>query len=71
MDILERAQGVDPSGERTIGVLTKTDLIGPGNEEEVLSVVNNIRKPLALGYIMVKNRTQREITEKMTTARSR
>ena len=30
VDILERAQGVDKSGERTIGVLTKTDLIGPG-----------------------------------------
>ncbi len=71
MDILERALGVDPSGERTIGVLTKTDLIGPGNEEEVMQVVNNIRKPLALGYIMVKNRSQREINEKMTTTRSR
>jgi interferon-induced GTP-binding protein Mx1 len=52
-------------------VLTKTDLIGPGNEEEVLSVVNNIRKPLALGYVMLKNRSQKEIKENMTTARSR
>lgn len=56
VDILERAQAVDPHGERTLGVITKTDLIGPGSEEEVLSVVNNIRKPLALGYIMLKNR---------------
>ncbi len=71
MDILERALNVDPTGERTIGVLTKTDLIGPGNEEEVLSVVNNIRKPLALGYVMLKNRSQKEIKENMTTARSR
>lgn len=62
---------MDPTGERTIGVLTKTDLIGPGNEEEVLAVVNNIRKPLTLGYVMVKNRSQREIAEKMSTARSR
>jgi interferon-induced GTP-binding protein Mx1 len=71
VDILERALNVDPTGERTIGVLTKTDLIGPGNEEEVLSVVNNIRKPLALGYVMLKNRSQKEIKENMTTARSR
>lgn len=71
VDILERAQGVDPTGQRTIGVLTKTDLVGPGNEEEVLSVVNNIRKPLHLGYIMVKNRSQKEITENISTAKAR
>lgn len=71
VDILERAQTVDPGGERTIGVLTKTDLIGPGNEEEVIAVVNNIRKPLALGYVMVKNRSQKEITDKITTAKAR
>ena len=71
VDILERAQSVDPRGERTIGVLTKTDLIGPGNEEEVLSVVNNVRKPLALGYVMVRNRSQKEILENVTTAKAR
>ena len=54
VDILERAQRVDPLGERTIGVLTKADLIGPGNEEEVLAVLHNIRKPLALGYVMLR-----------------
>jgi interferon-induced GTP-binding protein Mx1 len=62
---------VDPSGERTIGVLTKTDLIGPGNEDEVLAVVNNIRKPLALGYIMVKNRSQKDLSEKMSNLKAR
>lgn len=56
MDILERAQKVDARGERTIGVLTKPDLIGPGNEDEVLAVLHNVRKPLQLGYVMVKNR---------------
>jgi interferon-induced GTP-binding protein Mx1 len=71
VDILERAQGVDPQGERTIGVLTKTDLIGPGSEDEVLAVVRNIRKPLALGYIMVKNRSQKDLAENVTTAEAR
>jgi interferon-induced GTP-binding protein Mx1 len=71
VDILERAQSVDPKGERTIGVLTKTDLIGPGNEEEVISVVNNVRKPLALGYVMVRNRSQKEIAENISTAKAR
>jgi interferon-induced GTP-binding protein Mx1 len=58
-------------GERTIGVLTKTDLINPGGEDEVLAVVNNIRKPLALGYIMVKNRTQKDLNENMSAAKAR
>lgn len=45
---------VDPSGKRTIGVLTKPDLINPGGEAEVLEVLSNNRKPLKLGYVMVK-----------------
>lgn len=71
VDILERAQGVDPSGERTIGVLTKVDLIGEGAEDELLAVVNNVRKPLELGYVMLKNRSQREIIEKVSTGKAR
>jgi hypothetical protein len=35
IDILERAHRVDETGDRTIGVLTKPDLINPGGEEEV------------------------------------
>ena len=34
-------------------------------------MANNIRKPLALGYIMVRNRSQKEIVEKISTTRSR
>ena len=53
------------------GVLTKVDLINPGGEDEVLSVVNNIRKPLALGYVMVKNRSQLDLNNNMTAAQAR
>jgi hypothetical protein len=49
VDILERAAVADPKGIRTIGVLTKPDLIGPGGEDEVLAVLHNVRKPLKLG----------------------
>jgi interferon-induced GTP-binding protein Mx len=42
-------------------VLTKPDLIGPGNEDEVMAVLHNVRKPLQLGYVMVRNRTQKEL----------
>lgn len=54
---------VDPEGDRTIGVLTKPDLIGPGNEEEAVAVLKNVRKPLKLGYVMVKCRSQRDIDQ--------
>ncbi|CAM9971881.1 unnamed protein product, partial [Ectocarpus sp. 8 AP-2014] len=71
VDILERAQKVDSRGERTIGVLTKPDLIGPGNEDEVLAVLHNVRKPLQLGYVMVKNRSQAELKAGLTGTEAR
>jgi len=66
VDILERARVVDPQGVRTIGVLTKPDLVGDGNEQEVIKVLTNTRKPLRLGYVMVKNRSQKEIENGVT-----
>lgn len=61
VDCLERAAACDPKGERTIGVLTKPDLVDRGAEEEVLAVLRNERKPLKLGYVLVKNRGQAEL----------
>lgn len=52
VDILERANRADPLGARTIGVLTKPDLIGPGSEGEVVEVLKNIKKPLRLGNLL-------------------
>ena len=71
VDILERARRVDPGGERTVGVLTKPDLIGPGNEEEVMQTLRNVRKPLKLGYVMVKNRSQAQVSANMGHAEAR
>ena len=42
-------------------MLTKPDLVGPGNEDEVLAVLRNVRKPLKLGYVIVKCRSQSDI----------
>jgi interferon-induced GTP-binding protein Mx1 len=52
-------------------VLTKPDTIGEGNEEEVLQVVQGLRKPLKLGYLMVKNRSQKQIDEGLTLMEAR
>jgi interferon-induced GTP-binding protein Mx len=61
VDILERAGKGDPTGARTLGVLTKPDLIGEGNDDEIIHVITNMRKPLLLGYVMIKNMTQKEV----------
>eukprot|EP01031_Cornospumella_fuschlensis_P026190 gene26190-31627_t len=63
VDILERALKHDPIGDRTVGVITKPDLVDVGAEEEVLCVLRNIKKPLKLGYVMVKNRSQQQIKD--------
>jgi interferon-induced GTP-binding protein Mx1 len=54
VDVLERAHKVDPDGVRTIGILTKADLVSPGGEDETMAVLRNVRKPLRLGYVIVK-----------------
>lgn len=66
IDILERARLADPSGSRTLGVLTKPDLIEQDNEEEVAAVLKNIRRPLKLGFVMIKNRSQAQVEEGMS-----
>lgn len=61
VDILERASKVDPEGKRTIGVLTKPDLVDKGAEDEVMNVLMNRTKPLLHGYYMLKNPSQFDV----------
>jgi len=56
VDILERAHRADPTGERTIGVVTKVDLVLEGEEPPVLKLLRNELKPLRLGYVAVNAR---------------
>lgn len=62
-DALRMAREVDPTGDRTIGVVTKIDLMGKGtNCREILE---NRIYPLKLGYIGVVNRSQQDINDKV------
>ncbi|NXE01876.1 MX protein, partial [Chaetorhynchus papuensis] len=67
-EALKMAQEVDPSGERTIGVLTKPDLVDRGTEESVINVVQNKVIPLKKGYMIVKCRGQQDIYNKLSLA---
>ncbi|CAJ0957376.1 unnamed protein product [Ranitomeya imitator] len=60
-EALKMAQEVDPSGERTLGILTKPDLVDKGMEPDVVSVVQNLVYKLKKGYMIVKCRGQSEI----------
>ncbi|XP_029287526.1 interferon-induced GTP-binding protein Mx-like isoform X2 [Cottoperca gobio] len=65
-EALKMAQEVDPDGERTLGILTKPDLVDKGTEETVVEIVQNEVIHLKKGYMIVKCRGQKEITDKVS-----
>lgn len=54
-DALQMARSVDPDGERTIGVVTKIDLMDEGTD--ALELLSGNIYPLKLGYFGVKCRS--------------
>ncbi|BFZ20784.1 hypothetical protein BsWGS_23822 [Bradybaena similaris] len=58
-DALKIAKEVDPQGLRTIGVITKLDLMDDGTDAR--DILENRLLPLRRGYIGVVNRSQRDI----------
>lgn len=61
-DGLKLAREVDPEGTRSIGVLTKIDLMDKGTD--VVDILAGRVIPLRLGYVPVINRGQRDIDQK-------
>ncbi|KAI9847975.1 MAG: vacuolar protein sorting-associated protein 1 [Sclerophora amabilis] len=61
-DGLKLAREVDPEGQRTIGVLTKVDLMDDGTD--VVDILAGRIIPLRLGYVPVVNRGQKDIDSK-------
>ena len=59
-EILSMAEEADPLGQRTLGVLTKPDLVDRGGEEHVMDLVRGTKNKLNLGYCMVRNRGQQD-----------
>ncbi|XP_062982673.1 interferon-induced GTP-binding protein Mx1-like isoform X2 [Elgaria multicarinata webbii] len=67
-EALKMAQEVDPDGDRTLGILTKPDLIDKGTEGSVLNIVRNLVIPLKKGYMIVKCRGQQDIQSNTSLA---
>ncbi|CAN6458982.1 unnamed protein product [Victoria cruziana] len=65
-DALQMARIADPDGSRTIGVITKLDIMDRGTDACNFLLGNVI--PLRLGYIGVVNRSQEDITQNKSIA---
>lgn len=50
------ARELDPKGLRTIGVITKIDIMDKGTDARNMLMGKDV--PLRLGYVGVKNRSQ-------------
>jgi len=63
-DAIKTAREVDPDGQRTLGVITKLDLMDAGTHAG--DILNNRVVPMRLGYIGIINRSQKDIENNKT-----
>ncbi|KAH8431685.1 uncharacterized protein LDX57_009339 [Aspergillus melleus] len=57
------AREFDPDGDRTLGVITKPDLVDKGGEGKVIDLVEGREIQMKLGWIIVRNLGQKELEE--------
>lgn len=55
------AHEVDEDGHRTLGVLTKPDLVDEGAEPQVMALVEGKRHKLNVGWCLVRNLGQQQL----------
>ena len=65
-DGLKLAKEIDVSGTRTLGVLTKLDIMDAGTDAK--KALMNEEIPLKLGYVGVKNRSKQDLNNKLSMA---
>lgn len=62
-EILELAAEADVDGDRTLGVVTKPDLVDKGAESGVVDLVEGRTRPMKLGWHIIRNPGQRELQD--------
>jgi len=60
------ARGVDPRGDRTVGIITKCDVVQSGDEAGVIRIAQNCVENLQHGWFAVRNRSPSEIKAGVT-----
>lgn len=63
-DGLKLAREVDPKGIRTIGVITKIDIMDKGTSAKRMIEGKDVA--LRLGYVGIKNRSQQDIMDRIS-----
>jgi len=63
-DGLQMARTLDPKGIRTIGVITKIDIMDKGTNAKRMIEGKDV--PLRLGFIGIKNRSQQDIIDRIS-----
>jgi hypothetical protein len=69
--IVDLARSVDPTGGRTIGVLTKPDTIESGTHDQWVPILKGDKFSLSLGYYAVRNMSQTDLNSGMSLEVSR
>ena len=66
--IIQKSRRFDQVGERTVGVITKPDLINEGTQKRIaLLAKNEDTTKLKLGFFLVKNPTPSELKSGITS----
>nr|POE56451.1 interferon-induced gtp-binding protein mx [Quercus suber] len=60
-EILQLASDLDPDGDRTLGVLTKPDLVDAGAEDRIIDLVQGRARPMKLGWHILRNPGQKDL----------
>ncbi len=70
--IIQKSRRFDRAGERTVGIITKPDLINEGTEKRIaLLAKNEDTTKLKLGFFLVKNPTPSELASGITSEQRR
>ncbi|KAI7080909.1 hypothetical protein KC356_g9389, partial [Hortaea werneckii] len=65
--IIKKSKKLDKEGERTIGVITKPDLINDGTQSRIAALSRNEdTTKLKLGFFMVKNPSPKEMRDSLS-----
>jgi len=66
-EVVELAEDLDPDGDRTLGILTKPDLVDKGAENDVIKLIEGKQHRLKLGWHLLRNPGQAELLDQTKT----
>ncbi|CAH0022625.1 unnamed protein product [Clonostachys rhizophaga] len=69
-EVVEQAEDLDPAGDRTLGVLTKPDLVDKGAENDIIELLEGKRHRLKLGWHLLRNPGQAELAKSQSKSRN-